>query len=1260
MPQAWCCPRGHRWDWEPSGKSARKKKRPRCPMCGAEGTPAQPIAAVAVASDGGAAPSDTLSLPPALAEKTTAPSAATPPLAQANDETLPGTSASGPARNPVAQVATGDDTATLRMTSPPPGSSPAQPASTSTPDVTLTGDSKAPAPFESDATLAGSSARAMTSAPIAADSVAPNRPTRKGEAPAVAPEIEGISGLVAPSTGPGPLTSSDATRADPRSQKSLPSAPPSPAQTGSDAATLVESKSQVAPGDRQPAAASGDSGGYDVLGTLGRGGMGVVYKARQRGLNRLVALKMILSGTHASAEDIDRFQAEAKAVAELQHQNIVQIYDWGERDGHPYFALEFVDGGTLQARINGQPMAARAAAELVEKLARGMAFAHGHGILHRDLKPANVLVTKDGTPKITDFGLAKKLGDDSGRTGTGAILGTPSYMAPEQAEGKKEIGPAADIYSLGAILYDALTGRPPFCGESVLDTLSQVKHDDPVPPSRLQPRVPRDLEIICLKCLQKEPGKRYSTADELADDLHRFLHNEPIKARAVSMLERVLKWARRRPAVAALLALLAITLVGGFLGFFTLWRLAEGARGDAERARKFAEEEREVARKAEKEADAARATAQERLDETKRTLYASQMKLALEAWNEAKDKRLRELLAAQDPKVHGGADLRGFEWFFLWNLLRSDRLALKAHTVALRAVAFRPPAGQQLATASGNGSIILWDVGPRAPEVKATQNYRIFTGHSAGVRGLAFSSDGSVLVSGGEDGRVVVWDPERPEKPLATFAGHAHAVTCVAVSPDGKRLASGSEDRTIKIWDRDTGKEIATLRGHLYAVQDLVFSKDSSRLASAGLDHTVRVWDVAQGKEVFFPLEHRHWVTSLAYSLDGRRLVSASYDRVVKLWDADTGNLEHELEMPASPVRKVAFSPDHQRLAAACYDQSVAVWDLTTRKIVRTLPATPGLVRSVAFSPDGQLLASVNFDLHTPEIRSLDAPAPLLHAAFGPAGDVAAAAVDGSFLLWDMKKEPAESQTLSGHKGPVRTLAYNQSRRLWATGGEDGEVGLWDGKAAPLFVKASDRWILALAFHPDGRHLAAGAADGSIVVLDLDNLAQPRVLKKHSDSVHALVFSADGKLLVSAGADRALLLWDVASGAVTHTFAGGHDSPIRALALVREPSGTRTLLASAGDDRLVLLWDFDTGKHLRTLTGHSKAIASLSFSPDGKRLASGAEDGAVKLWDVTTGQDTLTLRGHREPVTSVAFSPDGGQLLSAGWDQKIIIWDGGR
>ncbi|HVS34258.1 MAG TPA: protein kinase [Gemmataceae bacterium] len=360
---------------------------------------------------------------------------------------------------------------------------------------------------------------------------------------------------------------------------------PTVTQAGTDAGLSDHTPSVVPPPTPSPPLALDGFPGYEILEELGRGGMGVVFKARQIGLDRVVALKMILSGAFAGHEEVQRFRIEAEAVARLAHPHIVQIHEIGECQGRPFFSLEFCAGGGLDRKLNGTPLPPTEAAALVEKLARAVAAAHKQHVVHRDLKPANVLLTADGEPKITDFGLAKKL-DDAGRTPSGAVLGTPSYMAPEQAQGRP-VGPACDVYALGAILYECLTGRPPFKAAAPVDTVLQVIESEPAPPRQLQPKTPRDLDTICLKCLQKQPSQRYAGAGELADDLGRFLESKPIHARPISLPGRLTKWAKRRPTAAALLAALVLLLAAGSaaLGLYLKMAAEERDHAAAERAR---------------------------------------------------------------------------------------------------------------------------------------------------------------------------------------------------------------------------------------------------------------------------------------------------------------------------------------------------------------------------------------------------------------------------------------------------------------------------------------------------------------------------------------------------------------------------------------------------------------------------------------------------------------------------------------------------
>jgi tRNA A-37 threonylcarbamoyl transferase component Bud32 len=410
--------------------------------------------------------------------------------------------------------------------------------------------------------------------------------------------------------------------------------------------------------------------GYEILGELGRGGMGVVYKARQVRLNRLVALKMILAGKQAGPKELLRFQAEAEAVARLQHPHIVQVYEVGEHAGRPFIALEFCPGGSLAERFQGQPQMARTAAELVRTLAGAVQHAHGHGIIHRDLKPANVLLAEDDTLKISDFGLAKQLDTSVAMTQSGAIVGTPSYMAPEQTAGRtQKIGPATDVYALGAILYEALTGRPPFRAATPMDTLEQVRSQEPVAVRQLQPHMPRDLETICHKCLQKEPAKRYGSAAALADDLGRFLAGEPILARPVGHIERLGRWCKRNPVVASLTVAVFVLLatVAGIASVgYVRTQLAE--------------------------------------QELRRQLYAATINLMQQAWDTNQVGRLRTLLAETEDYPD-----RAFEWYYWQRLCHLDLHTLVGHRAGVWAVSWSPDR-KRLATGSADGTAKVWDL----------------------------------------------------------------------------------------------------------------------------------------------------------------------------------------------------------------------------------------------------------------------------------------------------------------------------------------------------------------------------------------------------------------------------------------------------------------------------------------------------------------------------------------------------------------------
>ncbi len=517
---------------------------------------------------------------------------------------------------------------------------------------------------------------------------------------------KGPQNSIVGSSGPGLLPTGSAITNDAIADSS---ASPCMSSTGQvDAtSTALESPDQLS---RQAGRHIGYFGDYELLKVLGDGGMGIVYKARQLSLNRPVALKMIKAARFASPDEIRRFQNESEAVARLDHPNIVPVYEVGEYEDQHYFSMKLIVGESLDKRTKDYLSEPRNAAELVATTAGAIHHAHQRGILHRDLKPANILIDSEGWPHVTDFGLAKRVEGDSELTRSGAILGTPAYMAPEQASGKRgAVTTATDVYGLGSVLYVLLTGKAPFGGDSVIDTLEQVRERSPEPPTKRNPRVPRDLEVICLKCLAKDPPRRYGSAGALAEDLKHWLSGEPIAARPVGNATRVWMWCRRRPVISGLAAALSLAVLGGLIATSLSLLVALQAQAEEKKQTKLAEERLQGAVKAEADAvlarsdaerESARAKAQTGLAEQR--LYDVRMNLVQRYWEDYHGELLQQVLVEQLPPNQGGIDRRGFEWYYWQRKMSSGHITLNGHAAGVRSVAFSPD-GKLLASASDDG-----------------------------------------------------------------------------------------------------------------------------------------------------------------------------------------------------------------------------------------------------------------------------------------------------------------------------------------------------------------------------------------------------------------------------------------------------------------------------------------------------------------------------------------------------------------------------
>ena len=988
---------------------------------------------------------------------------------------------------------------------------------------------------------------------------------------------------------------------------------------------------------------------------LGQGSFGDVWLADDVDLGRHVALKL----PRSHGREMTSLMFEAKTAASLRHPNIVSIFEVGNAGEQVFIASEYIDGMTLRDLLTaGKPTITRTI-DLVTAIARALHYAHQQGVVHRDVKPANILINKEGQPFVTDFGIAKRINAEATISSEGQIIGTARYMSPEQASGKtRETDPRADIYALGVIFFEMLTRDVPYRG-NVRALLHQKIYEDAPSPRTLDRSLPKDLETICLKCLERDPAKRFSSALELAEELGRFSSGEPIRSRPISRLERTWRWCQRRPAIAGLLSGLFLSLTLGLIGVSFFWRQAvQNARQAEENAQQAKSNELQAERNAlQAEQNAQRAEqnaqrAERNAAETRQSLYRSWMNLTSVHLNYGDNAGVKEMLAriANDPQM---ADFRGFEWNYYDAVTAPMKLVASTNDVVQDVAVSHD--GELCASVGPTGDIDVWD--SRTGKLE-----RSLSPTAESTASIAFSPASLLLAAGSIDGNVRIWNLGQ-DSPQLPPIHHGKPVQLVRFAPDGKHLLSAVKLGAVRVWDTETGKPAAAVpSGMTSEVKDARFI-DANRFVVATADGHLRFWDLGDLGDSVTPrseLNTAPELESMAISDDGRLLVTGHFRGPINIIPLDGGPRREKVTIWGR-VDDIEFLPGSHTAALVTSDGHTHLFNVDTNLEIHGLNTHSLAFGNLARSEDGKFLVIGSGDGSVTRLALDELPSPGIMWHESAARSVAflsdgrrlvTATESQGIWIWDLITGKSERLD-AGAALPGRRLALQPNGRFLASIDGGTAVTLWDVETRQTVRELPVRptGAVAVQFSGSGKQLAVASRRGSVLVYRADDWSTMFERPEHDGRANKLLFSGDELLVAVAWDTGEVELLDAATGQLAMPTITLTAEPI---ALEFCPAqGVLAIGTGVGE---ILLWDLKLQRTRTVIKGHTGRINALASLPDGRTLVSAGRDRALKLWDMPSGELITPLTGHLRQVFTIAVSPDGKSLASGGLEGDVRVW----